>query len=245
MFRLMRILVLLVATFCCTATLAAAAPPPPPVPWMNALGEALDQGKRMTQTFRPGNLTAMDAQKTRLRELLRTVPTNPPDEVLLALARGRALVNQMDAITEGSALGDEAAEVASASFVPPRDLDGDTRRLLLADMKKAAAGAINDVACGEVWSLLTNEQKARLDEPVDSHNHLNSLVEAIDAQYRSVLAKNWNVGYLNRVIGWGTFVQGVSDKTVELVGFMEGGHVTPVDTRAFYYYFHFCMKPPG
>ncbi|MFJ5140208.1 hypothetical protein [Streptomyces sp. NPDC088707] len=245
MSRLIRILVLLVATLLCTATLATAAPLPPPVPWMHAFGEAFDQGKRIAQTFRPSKMAELDAQRTKLRELLQTVPANPPEEVVIALTRGRALVNQMDAIAGGSALGDDAAEVAGAAFSPPADLDGGTRRLLLADMKKAAAGAIEDVACGEVWSLLTNEQKARLNEPVDSHNHLSSVIDAINTQNRSILAKNWNVEYLNRVIGWGTFVKGVSDKAVELVRFMEGGHVTPVDTRAFYYYFHFCMKPPG
>ncbi|MFE1548383.1 hypothetical protein [Streptomyces sp. NPDC058718] len=249
MFRSLRIIAALVAALLCALVLGAG-PIPPPVPnpaWVRSLEEAVSRGTRLAETYRPGQTAALSeltAQKSKLDELLSAAPANPPEQAAAAIARGQLLAERLAAIDVWWTLDDDAAAVADASLVPVADTTPASRIALQADMRKVAKGVIEDVACGEVWTLLTNAQKQRLGVPLESHDHLNNTLEAIEGQARSVLSENWYPQFLNRAISWSTYAAGVQKKAFEVAEFLEGGQFTSTDGRAFSYYFHYCAKPP-
>ncbi|MEU3748796.1 MULTISPECIES: hypothetical protein [Streptomyces] len=245
MFRSLRIIAAVVAALLCALILGGAAPWPPPTPvWMRNLDDVLNRSKSLVETYRPGETAALTELKSKLDELLEAVPAQPSEEVTAAIVRGRQLAERMEAINVWSTLDDDAAAVTYAAVVPLENTDLETRIALQLDMRKAARGVIEDVVCGEVWTLLSNDQKERLGIPVESHDHLNSTLEAIDGQARSVLAENWYPASLDRAIKWQTYAKGMQEKAFAMVGFLEGGQIDATDTRAFYYYFHYCAKPP-
>ncbi|MEU3688738.1 hypothetical protein [Streptomyces narbonensis] len=248
MFRSLRIIAALVAALLCVLTLGAAVPPPPPNPaWLRSFEEVFSRGTQLAETYRPGQTAALSeltAQKSKLDELLSAAPANPPEQVAAAVARGQLLAERLAAIDVWWTLDDDAAAVADAALVPLDDTTLATRIALRSDMRKAARGVIEDVACGEVWALLTNDQKERLGVPLESHDHLKSTLEAIEGQARSVLAERWYPPFLNRAISWHTYTPGIQKKAFEVAEFLEGGQFTSTDARAFFYYFYYCAKPP-
>ncbi|MFI6422249.1 hypothetical protein ACIBG6_33215 [Streptomyces sp. NPDC050842] len=249
MFRSLRIIAALVAALLCALTLGAAAvPPPPPNPvWLRSFERVLSRGTQLADTYRPGQtatLSELAEQKSRLDELLSAVPADPPEQVAAAIARGQRLAERLAAIDVWWTLDDDAAAVADAALVPLRDTTLETQTALRSDMRKVARGVIEDVACGEVWTRLTNDQKERLNVPLESHDHLKNTQEAIEGQARSVLTEKWYPQFLNRAISWYTYAAGIHKKAFEVAEFLEGGQFTSTDGRAFYYYFHYCAKPP-
>ncbi|MFD0153126.1 hypothetical protein ACWGQ4_15455 [Streptomyces sp. NPDC055721] len=250
MFRSLRIIAFLVAALLCALTLGAGPIPPPgpnPVTWMRNFDDVFTKGKSLVETYSPGEstvLTELTAQKSKLDDLLRTVPAEPSEQVAAAIVQGRQLAEQLGAINVWSTVDDDAAAVTYAAYVPLESTPLGRGLELQLDMRKAARGVIEDVVCGEVWTLLSNNQKERLGIPVESHDHLNSTLEAIDAQARSVLSENWYPSFLDRAIKWQTYAKGMQEKAFAMVGFLEGGQFDATDARAFYYYFHYCAKPP-
>ncbi|MFF3090238.1 hypothetical protein ACFVRB_35150 [Streptomyces nojiriensis] len=247
MFRLPRFLILLITALFCLGALISGCTKPPPEPgkWLTTFNGTFTRGKRITDTYHPGQLTELDAQKTRLNKLLSETPKNPPQEVTDAIIRGMALANLMDALSVRSTLDDSAVAVTNAAIISQADIAPTIRSQFLTDMNKTAADIIEDVACGEVWSVLTNSQKYRLGIPTESHDHMNGALEAIEGKAHSILAERWYVDSFNKAINWAKYSMGIYEKATEIAGFLEGGYLTPVDARAYYYYARFCLKPPG
>ncbi|MEU7514993.1 hypothetical protein AB0B13_23810 [Streptomyces sp. NPDC042898] len=241
MFRSLRFLAVVVAAVLCALTLGGAALPPPPLPnpvvWLRSFDDVFSRGTRLVETYRPGKtpvLTELSTQRTRLDELLSAVPADPPEEVVAAVVRGQRLAVELDAI-----------DVAHAAVVPVEGTPLLTRVQLQLDMRKVAREAIEDVACGEVWDLLSDDQKERLGVPVEVHDHLDSALGAIEEKTRSNLAANWNPEFLDRAVSWFTYAQGVRVKAFAVAEFVKGGQFTSTDVLAFSYYFRYCVKPPG
>ncbi|MFB7592173.1 hypothetical protein [Streptomyces sp. NPDC056169] len=241
MFRSLRFLAVVVAAVLCVLALGGAALPPPPVPnpvaWMRSFDDVFSRGTRLVETYRPGEttvLTELTSQKTRLDELLSAVPADPPEAVVAAVVRGQRLAVELDAIN-----------VAYAAVVPVEGTPLRTWVQLQLDMRRVAKETIEDVACGEVWALLSNDQKERLGVPVEGHDHLDSALGTIGEKTRANLATSWNPEFLDRAVRWLTYAQGIQVKAFAVAEFVKGGQFTSTDALAFSYYFHYCAKPPG
>ncbi|WP_328966331.1 hypothetical protein [Streptomyces sp. NBC_00239] len=248
MFRLPRLLILLVTSLVCVGALSTGCKHgsgTETAKWLTSFDDVFTRGKTLADTFRPGELTELGVQKTTLDELLSAAPKNRPEEVVAAVVRGEALANQMDVLRRGSTLEADAAAVTNAAVISQGSTDATTWSQLLTDMKKAAAEVIEDVACGEAWSMLSNSQKQRIGVPTESHDHVDGALEAIEGKAQSILAERWIVNSLNTAINWANYAVGIQEKASEIEGYLKGGHFTSEDTRAYYYYARFCLKPPG
>ncbi|WP_306330267.1 hypothetical protein [Streptomyces venezuelae] len=245
MFRSFRLSALLVAAVLCLVGLTFGAPrPPDPGDLLAGLKGALTRGERLAETYRPGELPRLTTERSILDDLLARVPDRPPPDVAAAAVRAQGLANLLDVLRAGSALRGDAAVVTDLALVPQAAAPA-TTRALRDDMAAAAENIIKDVACGEAWNLLSDRQKLRIGAPVESHDHLGATVEAIEGEARSVLSRNWQVTFLDRAVSWVAYGSGALEKAEAFVGFLKGGYLTPLDTRAFSYYAQYCMRPPG
>ncbi|WP_371652869.1 MULTISPECIES: hypothetical protein [unclassified Streptomyces] len=253
MFHLPRFLILLVASLFCAGALTtgcggggASEGGSAVAKWLAHSESVFPQAKNLIEKH-PGDLTELGTQKRSLDELLSTAPKDRPEEVSTAIVQAQALMNQMDAIRTGLTLEDDAAKVTEDAVTDSSQANIDPAQWskLQADMKEAAADIIKDVACSEVWSLLSNSQKQKMGEATESYDHVAGTLEAVQGKAESILSDRWSIRTWDKYIGWATYAQGAYEKATAIVGFLQGGYVTYEDTRAYYYYARFCLKPPG
>ncbi|MFD9486272.1 hypothetical protein ACFWBX_20275 [Streptomyces sp. NPDC059991] len=253
MFHLPRFLILLVASLFCAGALTtgcggggAGESGSAVAKWLAHYQSVFPRAKNLTETH-PNDLTKLGTQKSSLDELLSTAPKDRPEEVSAAIVQGQALANQIDVIRTGSTLDADAVAVTDAAVIDSSQANIDPAKWskLQADMNQAAADVIKDVACSEAWSLLSNSQKQRLGVATESYDHVAGTLEAVQGKAESILSDRWSISSWNKYIGWGTYAQGIYEKATAIAGFLEGGHFTSEDTRAYYYYARFCLKPPG
>ncbi|RPF40744.1 hypothetical protein EDD96_4521 [Streptomyces sp. Ag109_G2-6] len=252
MFHLPRFLILLVASLFCVGALTtgcggggASKGGSAVAEWLARYQSVFPRAKNLTETYHPGELTELGTQKRSLDELLSTAPKDPPEEVSAAIVQAQALANRMDVIRTGSTREADAAAVTNAAIIGQGSTDPTTWSQLLTDMDKAAAEVIEDVACSEAWSLLSNSQKQKNGESTESYDHVGGTLEAVQGKAESILRQHWVLPSLNTLISWAKYTQGTYAKATEIAGFLKGGHVTSEDTRAYYYYARYCLKPPG
>lgn len=253
MFHLPRSLILLVASLFCVGVLTtgcggggASEGGSAVAKWLAHSESVIPQAKNLIEKH-PGDLTELGTQKKSLDELLSTAPKDRPEEVSAAIVQGQALANQMDVIRTGLTLEDDAAKVTQDAVTDSSQANIDPAKWskLQTDMKETAADVIKDVACSEVWSLLSNSQKQKMGEATENYDHVAGTLEAVQGKAESILSDRWSIRAWNKYISWAKYAQGVSAKAAVLIDFVKGGHFTSEDTRAYYYYGRFCLKPPG